>query len=83
MKDAAGNAITVTDGKFIMPAGNVTVSATFKKSTYTITIASDITGGTVKASAASGNMGDEITLTATPAEGYELWRPRTARRFTS
>ncbi len=31
MKDAAGNAITVTDGKFIMPAGNVTVSATFKK----------------------------------------------------
>ena len=63
---------TANTWTFTMPNDPVTVSATFKKSTYTITIASDITGGTVKASAASGNMGDEITLTATPAEGYEL-----------
>ena len=74
---------TANTWTFTMPNDPVTVSATFKKITYTITVASDITGGTVKASAASGNMGDEITLTATPAddeitltatpaEGYEL-----------
>ena len=31
VKDADGNAVTVTDGKFTMPAGTVTISATFKK----------------------------------------------------
>jgi hypothetical protein len=77
VKDAAGNAVTVTDGKFTMPAGNVTVSASFKKGTYTITVASDITGGTITAKNGSedittAQVGDEITLTATPAEGYEL-----------
>ena len=72
VKDAAGNAVAVTNGKFTMPASNVTVSATFKKSTYTITIAEGITNGTVTASAATATMGEEITLTATPAEGYNL-----------
>ena len=64
--------ITVTNGKFTMPAGNVTVSAEFAKTAYTVTIAEGIQNGTVTASAVSGNMGDQITLTATPAEGYEL-----------
>ena len=63
---------TANTWTFTMPNDPVTVSVTFKESTYTIDIASGITGGTVKASAASGNMGDEITLTVTPAEGYEL-----------
>ena len=31
VKDAAGNAVAVTNGKFTMPASNVTVSATFKE----------------------------------------------------
>ena len=31
-KDADGSELQVTDGKFTMPAGNVTVTATFKKS---------------------------------------------------
>lgn len=31
-KDADGSEVQVTDGKFTMPAGNVTVTATFKKS---------------------------------------------------
>ena len=30
VKDTSGNAITVTNGKFTMPASNVTISATFK-----------------------------------------------------
>ena len=64
-------AVTVTDGKFTMPADNVTVTATFKKSTYTVTV-NPSENGTVVANPTSGNMGDEITLTITPAEGYEL-----------
>ncbi len=31
VKDASGKAVTVTDNKFTVPAGNVTVSATFKE----------------------------------------------------
>ena len=72
VKDALGNAITVTDGKFTMPAENVGISATFKKITYTVTIASGITGGTVTADKTTAQMGDEVTLTVTPAAGYQL-----------
>ena len=65
-------AVTVNaDGTFTMPADNVTVTATFKKSTYTVTV-NPSENGTVVANPTSGNMGDEITLTITPAEGYEL-----------
>ena len=65
-------AVTVNaDGTFTMPADNVTVTATFKKSTYTVTV-NPVENGTVVANPTSGNMGDEITLTITPAEGYEL-----------
>ena len=72
VKDAAGNAVTVTNGKFTMPASAVTISATFKKTIYTLTIAEGILNGTVTASAQTATIGDEITLTITPATGYEL-----------
>jgi hypothetical protein len=72
VKDAAGNPITVTNGKFIMPAGAVTISATFKKIVYTITVDSDITGGMVTASATTATIGDEITLTISPSENYVI-----------
>ncbi len=41
---------------------------------YTITIPEEIEGGEVviKGSAATANVGDEVTLTATPADGYWL-----------
>lgn len=72
--------ITVTAGTtaniwtFTMPNDPVTVSMAFKQSGFAITVATGITGGTV---AVSGNKtiarpGDEITLTNTPAEGYEF-----------
>ena len=73
--DASGASITVTEGKFTMPAANVTVTATFKAvapTTYTVTVADDIENGTVTASASQAEEGEEITLTITPAEGYEL-----------
>ena len=72
VKDAASNAVTVTNGKFTMPASAVTISATFKKTIYTLTIAEGILNGTVTASAQTATIGDEITLTITPATGYEL-----------
>ncbi len=40
--------------------------------TYSVTVANNITGGTVTASATTAKENDEITLTATPASGYEF-----------
>ena len=40
--------------------------------TYSVTVANNITGGTVSASATTAKENDEITLTATPASGYEF-----------
>lgn len=70
-KDANGNDVTISGNKFTMPASNVTVSATFKKATYTVTV-SGTTNGTLAAAPTSGEMGTEVTLTITPAAGYAL-----------
>ncbi len=74
-KNESGGTVTLSeDYKFTMPASNVTVTATFKKVNYTITIASDIANGevSVTSGAATAQMGDEVALTITPATGYEL-----------
>ena len=69
--------VTVTDNKFTMPDEDVTVTATFKEkekpkpAEHKITIA-ETTNGTVKANPASAAKDAEVTLTVTPAEGYEL-----------
>ena len=61
--------------KFEMPAADVTIYATFELipviPTYNITVA-EVENGTVTASAETAEEGEEITVTATPAEGYEL-----------
>ena len=59
------------DYKFTMPAGNVTVSATFVEDVHDITITQPV-GGTVDASKTTAKENDEITLTITPDTGYEL-----------
>ena len=67
-------AVTITtDGKytFVMPAGNVEISATFKMTDYAITI-TPAENGTVTADKATANMGETVTLTITPNEGYEF-----------
>ena len=67
-------AVTITtEGKytFVMPAGNVEISATFKMTDYTITI-EPAENGTVTADKATANMGETVTLTVTPDKGYEL-----------
>jgi len=56
---------------FVMPDYPVTISATFKRKEYTITVAQP-EHGTVSASAEKSISGETITVTATPEEGYYL-----------
>ena len=58
--------VTIANNKFTMGTADVAITGNYKKIVYTITI----TDGT--ASAATGTVGDVITLTPTPATGYEL-----------
>ena len=68
--DANGNPVEVTNNSFKMPAGDVTVNATFKKLAYRITKQNPINGTfTVPESAESGST---VTISIKPNEGYEL-----------
>ena len=53
-----------------MPASNVTVNVTFKKSGYNVTV-SDTTNGTVEVSDDEPDYNDEVTITTNPNPGYE------------
>lgn len=62
--------VTVTNNKFSMPSGNVSVTATFTKINYTISTG-NLSGGSLSA-AATANYGDDVTVTVTPADGKQL-----------
>ena len=70
VKDDSNNELSVTDGKFTMPASNVTVTAVFAANNYTITYNTD--GHGVVSGVHSANVGNEIKLSITPNGGYEL-----------
>ena len=74
VKGADETVIEVVDGKFTMPAQNVTVSGTFSKVAYTITKAAAVNGSfTVKngtEEVTTAFKGDKLTLEAIPAEGF-------------
>lgn len=73
VKDASGKDVTVTNGKFVMPDSDVTVTATFTaKPVFTIENTTTDTNGTVTIDRATAWAGQEVTVTATPAEGYEV-----------
>ena len=60
-------------GTFTMPAGNVSVSATFTPINYTVTNSGSFANGSVTASKTSNaHIGDTITLTVAPNTGYRL-----------
>ena len=69
--------VTIKDNKFTMPNDNVEVKAIFEKDAppapteFTITVKTE-GNGTVSASHAKAVAGTEITLTATPKEGYHF-----------
>ena len=64
--------ITVTDNKFEMPAGAVTVTATFKEAPpQKITVGAS-ENGSVTADHSEATVGTTVTLTVTPAEDCRL-----------
>ena len=65
-----GQPVPIENGKFTMPGGNVTITATFKPATYTITVA-PTEHGTVTAPE-SAAYGTEVNVTVTPDQGYEI-----------
>lgn len=69
-----GTVINVVDNKFTMPAQDATVSGTFSKVAYTITKAAAENGSFIvkngDAEVTTAFKDDEITLEATPAEGF-------------
>lgn len=64
------------ENTFIMPKGDVTVTAVFKEAsapaTYQVTVSGDIKHGTVTADPTTAEAGATVTLTATPETGYVL-----------
>lgn len=76
VKDADEAVIPVNEGKFTMPAKDVTVSGSFSKVDYTITKATSEGGSfTVKKNGVEvtkAQIGETITLTASAAEGYKF-----------
>ena len=72
--EVVSGGVTVTDNKFTFGPDNVVVKALFEPIpvvSYTVTVTDD-GNGTATASHDSGAEGKEITLTATPNEGYRF-----------
>ena len=77
--DEAQNPVDVADNKFEMPASNVTVTATFKKSDLTVKVETP-TNGTANIEAGDdvvtektdAHVGDTITLNVAPSNGYKV-----------
>lgn len=76
VKDASdGDVELKEDYTFVMPASNVTVTATFVEQvapTYDVNVDADIKNGTVIANKQTAEKDEKVVLTITPAEGYEL-----------
>lgn len=75
--DEVSTSAAVTDGtyEFDMPATDITVNAAFKLKEYTVTASvKDSVGGglTYAKDTEKINKGTKVTLTATPAEGYQF-----------
>ena len=57
---------------FVMPAANVNVLPTFELKQFEIKISDNIENGTVTANRPTAGMDEEVILTVTPAEGYQV-----------
>ena len=65
VRDADENEIQVTDGRFVMPGSDVSISSSFAIADYNINY---VTERCVVSGPECANYGDEITLTITPDE---------------
>ena len=72
--------VPVTDNNgtytFTMPAKDVTIAATFELKQFEVLIADGIENGTVASNRPTAGMGEEVILTVTPAEGYQVQEVR-------
>lgn len=58
---------------FVMPSSDIILTPNFSKINYTVSkVASPAAGGTVSLSKTTANIGDVITVTASPATGYQV-----------
>ena len=75
VKKTDGTTVTVSGNsktqKFTMPDDDVTVTPTFKKADYTITLKQGA-GGTISTAKPTANYNEKVTLTVTPDPGYKL-----------
>ena len=71
VRGADGTAVTVADGKFTMPAKDVTVSAVFNAINYSVNIGT-IVNGSVTATPTTATVGTSVVLTISPMSGYQL-----------
>ena len=77
VKDADGNTVNVTDGKFEMPASDVTISAVVEKISYNITVTKtpeEDQASFVDLSSSTATVGDQIVVTITEGgtSGYKF-----------
>ena len=70
--ESSEDAVPISNNSFEMPAANVTVYATFEAIKYRVSISGSIENGTVTASPTEATVGETITLTVTPNNGYQL-----------
>ncbi len=69
--DADSQAVAVENGQFIMPASNVTISATFSAIQYNINI-DDPENGSIKSDKATAAAGEVVTITIQADDKYTL-----------
>ena len=63
-------ALTISNNKFTMPAGNVTITARYEKLSYAITKSVNPAGSGTVTAPSTATYGDTVTLSQTPAAGY-------------
>lgn len=75
VKKTDGTEVTVTGNsktkRFTMPNDDVTISLTFKKADYAITLKQGV-GGTISTEKSTANYNEKVALTVTPDPGYTL-----------
>lgn len=69
---ADGDAVEVTNNTFVMPAEAVTVTATFHAADFAVTKAEEDAKGSFEVNTTAAIGGTTVTVTATPAEGYQV-----------
>lgn len=66
------NGVVVTDDKFTMPAGNVTLKAFVEKRKYTITVGTHAHGQVTIEGGLEHEFGETVVISLTPDDNYQL-----------